>query len=498
MGIINQGTISQSSHVQSTNGSSRTLKGSIISACNALAVGFMAMFSFKKVLYVFGALAIGATLPGWAMASMLSSGILIAIITVTMYPNDPWQSLKKYFTTLRKPTSWMAHLYGHLGGLIKAFMAFAGVWVIASSLIGASAFAMLPIMITVGVLAGLTGLSQYFVEASTLIPESQQLFTIVPKRKIAPTHSRKQLIFTAVKWPLVLLHAAGQGLGFFACLLMFGSISTPLLPVVLALGAVAALIIGPSTGRYYGEPFFGWGATLYLPNSPQEMTPASEFNLFTTLSKKLQECGVSSEAITQQIKKIDQQQAQQPAQKQEQLARAFGYQVVRWTEQRPRSWSERGIQSLGFVVGFIGAGFKGALAFAGTVVFFSLCLTGTLTALLVTPPTFVLAISLVVGVATWLVQSARACPNTADSFVATFKANGYGHESNYKEKRGHEVVTHPPFAYKDANSRVVSMQDIRRMQDTRHSSDQGTGSLSLRPEISMTAFSGEGRVLGNS
>ncbi len=394
-----------------------TYKGRFLNIFNALAVGVMAMFSFKKVLYIFGAVALGATFPSWALASMVTSGVLIAIITAAMYPGDPWLGLKKYLTTLRRETSWLAHLYGHLGGLIKAFMAFAGVWGIASALLGSSAFALLPVTIAFAVVGGLTGLSQYFVEASTLIPESQDLFTHKPDRKIAPTHNAKQQLLTMIKWPLVVLHALGQGLGFFACLLMFGSISSTMLPVVIALGVVATLIIGPSTGRYYGEPFFGWGATLYL-SKPILDNLMTNVHLFKAVSDKLQKSGVSTEAITQQIKKIDQQQAQQPAQKQkqEQLARAFGYQV-RWSEQRSRSWSERGVQSLGYVVGFVGAGFKGALAFAGTVVFFSLCLSGTLTTLLVAPPAFVLAISLVVGIATWIVQSARACPNTAQTFV---------------------------------------------------------------------------------
>ena len=403
-----------------------TYKGRFLNIFNALAVGVMAMFSFKKVLYIFGAVALGATFPSWALASMVTSGVLIAIITAAMYPGDPWLGLKKYLTTLRRETSWLAHLFGHLGGLIKAFMAFAGVWGIASALLGSSAFALLPVTIAFAVVGGLTGLSQYFVEASTLIPESQDLFTRKSDRKIAPTHNAKQQLLTMIKWPLVVLHALGQGLGFFACLLMFGSISSTMLPVVIALGVVAALIIGPSTGRYYGEPFFGWGATIYLLSD-------NKLPLWNrALKARLESQGLDANDINDKVLEIDKKSISEE-EKQEALARAFGYQLVRKPLQAP-SLSMSLLKYLGYVVGFVGAGFKGALAFAGTVVFFSLCLSGTLTTLLVAPPVFVLAISLVVGIATWIVQSARACPNTAHTFVDFALQQGLINENSSDKK----------------------------------------------------------------
>lgn len=419
-----------------------TLKGRAISACNAMAVGFMAMFSFKKVLYVFGAVAIGGSLPVWALASMIASGVLITVITFSMYPDDPWEGLKENLQKKLDDSSWFAHINGHLGGVIKAFMAFAGVWVIASGLLGAGAFAMLPVMIAIGIVGGIAGLAQYFVETAALIPESAHLFSLKPLRKIAPTHNKKQLLLTSIKWPLVILHALGQGLGFFACLLMFGSISSAMLPVVLAIGGIAALIIGPSTGRYYGEPFFGLGATLYLQQAKCSENKGNtagrliEINATRSCEIALESAGIDPKDIRNECGGLS--QVVDYKQKNEQLARAFGYQV-RWKDERPSSPYKFVAQALGYVIGFVGAGFKGALAFAGTVVFFSLCLSGALTALLVSPPTYVLAISLVVGIATWIVQSARACPNTAKMLGETWDQKCYSHSVD-RGSRGSQPV----------------------------------------------------------
>ena len=81
------------------------------------------------------------------------------------------------------------------------------------------------------------------------------------------------------------------------------------------------------------------------------------------------------------------------------------------------SWLQKGMYWTGGVVGCCGAAFKGALAFAGTVVFCLLITAGTL-AVTATPAGWIIGLSLLVGLTTWMVQCSRACPNTANGFLS--------------------------------------------------------------------------------
>ena len=312
--------------------------------------------------------------------------------------------------------------YGHLGGLIKFFMAFAGLWLLAG---GMQAFWPLFIVMV------LIGAAQYFVEASVLIPQSQALFSHKPNEYASPTHTLGNGAFSGFKWMLVLGHALGQGLGFFACMAIVGSIAPPLIPLAIAIGVAAMLVIGPSTGRFYGERFFRWGAGIAC--NPNEDGQYSIAALSTALIAK----SVSQRSIdaalrvlrvgngglldTEDKKKQQADDGMVPSEipSAESFLRYFGYYLNEPVKHawQDLSWLQKGLYGLGGAVGCFGAAFKGALAFAGTVVFLLLCTAQTLF-VLATPPGWIIAAAMVIGVATWMVQCARACPNTANGFVS--------------------------------------------------------------------------------
>ena len=241
-----------------SNQPSMSRAGYIIRLLNALAVGCLAAFSLDKVLVIAGVISAGSIPLGWPLLLMVLCGAGIAVITYAMYKKDSWVSMLAYFSrinhALKKMRSDVKHvvakvtainrftpsdkdktvksnenagplavdLYGHIGGLIKFVMAFAGVWLLA---LGSPAFLyLIPVMLLVGG-------AQYFAESAELIPHSQALFTPKPFEKASPRHNVANKIFTGFKWSMVVAHAFGQGFGVFACMAIVGAMTPVGMPI---------------------------------------------------------------------------------------------------------------------------------------------------------------------------------------------------------------------------------------------------------------------------
>lgn len=417
--------------------------GWLIRIFNALAVGILAAFSLEKIFLIAGLAIMSAA---WPIAVMVASGLVIFTITYMMYPKDAWQevsaSWEKWWTT--RKAKWGTSLdsssdkqsrfqysdgYGHLGGLVKCFVAFAGAWLLLASF-------GLPLALTL-VTALLVGGAQYFVESAELIPHSEHVgnwlyrWATKPKEKqtqVSPTHNHKTRAVTTTKWVLAIGHGLGQGLGVFACLAILAPFSPPL-AAMLFIGVLAAIIIGPSTSSFYGKPFFRSGSEISLSTTTRgggEESTNEKFYDRNAIIEALTNKGLNAAQLAK-ISTAGERETQQRFSKDETEAmlNKFGYYLKADNganaSDKQTSASAYRLYLLGGVIGCLGAGFKGALAFAGTVVFFTLIFTGSL-ALSITPPGWVFAIATLVGLATWIVQCSRACPNTAEWFMKKFSA----------------------------------------------------------------------------
>ncbi len=448
--------------------------GQAIRSLNALAVGTLAAFSLEKTLVIFGVVAAGTLPMGTALVAMIFCGLAITAITYSMYHQDSWRIMLSYFVKMRdglrekwksfwqnpqsekiqqmqpRQSGFLAiDVYGHLGGAIKFFMAFAGLWLLAY---GSVAF--LPLI----ALMVIIGVAQYFTEASVLIPHSQELFTAKPHERASPMHTVGNASFTGFKWLMVVAHALGQGLGFFACMALFGTLPVPLM---LAIGVMAMLIIGPSTGRFYGERFFRWGTTISL-NPKSEGEHLGKYAMMD-MEKALTDKHVSPILIQRDAykalriynpkwEKVRQKDCQNGSQQEpsndfldksdaEKMLRYFGYYLSEPNKLQWKSMTifQKIIYSFGGMVGCFGAAFKGALAFAGAVGLLLLVTVGAL-AITGTPPIWIIGVAGFIGVATWVVQCSRACPNTASGFVTwTMKKQQLNLESSYESKKPLEM-----------------------------------------------------------
>lgn len=282
-------------------------------------------------------------------------------------------------------------------GLLKAVLIIIGVTLLGSGSsiykgfvygFGALALASLvfsnPLILII--LAVSVGVIVYLSQKTKLIPSAEEIFLLVEWEFAAP--KERTWWFYTVQVPMLIAHALGEAAPTFAIMVMLCGGLTVFTGLTAGLGAV---IIGISTGWYYGVAYVN--VKNNKTRNPEESVPATvtQQNNWQNFIQIVSDPIGIVKCFVGFIGAIV-------------LAPIFLYQ-----NQQKELAQDNYLSVRGGVVLFFGsfmAVTKGALGFVGTVVTGILILTGS-TALVITPPGWLLAIAIIIAIATTIVQASR-------------------------------------------------------------------------------------------